>query len=73
MTTYAYKLTLNDGETMMLKESLKLMIKKCNLVLKEAEANPNKQIAPYFTHKRDAERLLKRLYDNKTLTSVSFF
>jgi len=67
MTTYAYKLIINDGESIMLEAALKLMIAECESNIAKGEGAPN------FAHKSSAENVLSRLHENMTQTSGNNF
>ena len=67
MTTYAYYLTLNDTEIIMLRKSLNLTMEHCEQKIKNGED------VPYRAHKQSAENLLSRLYDNVHQTSGNNF
>lgn len=67
MTTYAFTITINDSEAIMLKAALELMIKHCQEKLDE-EAG-----APYWAHKHSAQNVLAKLYDNTIQTSGNNF
>lgn len=58
MTKYAYKITLDDSEKIMLKAALELMMKHCQEKLDEGAG------APFLAHKESAENVLAKLYDN---------
>lgn len=67
MTTYAYTITINDSEAIMLKAALELMIKHCQEKLDE------EAVAPYWAHKHSAQNVLAKLYDNTIQTSGNNF
>lgn len=67
MTTYAYKLTLDEGESITLEAALELMIDHCEKQL--AEGNKT----PYYAHKSSAQKILDRLYSNVQQTSGNNF
>jgi hypothetical protein len=67
MTTFAYTITVNDSESIMLKAALELMIKHCQEKLDQGEG------APYWAHKNSAQSVLDRLDDNAIQTSGSNF
>ena len=67
MTTYAYTITLNDTESIMLHAALELMIEHCEQKLE------NGPLAPYVSRKKCAQEVLARLYDNTMQTSGSSF
>lgn len=67
MTTYSYKLELDDSECIMLEEALKLMIMHCKEKIKEGKD------APYWAHLDSAKDVLSRLYDNTEQTSGNTF
>ena len=67
MTTYTHSITFNDGESIMLEAALKLMIKHCNKNLEKGAK------APYWAHKRSAQSVLERLYDDTIQTSGNNF
>ena len=58
MTKYAYTITSDDSEKIMLKAALELMIKHCQEKLDKGAG------APFLAHKDSAERVLAKLYDN---------
>jgi len=62
MTTYAYTVTMNDSEAIMLKAALELMIKHCQQKLDEGAG------APYWAHKHSAQSVLDKLYDSTIQT-----
>ena len=67
MTTYAYTITMNDSEVIMLKAALELMISHCQDKLDEGAG------APYWAHKYSAQSVLEKLYDNTIQTSGNNF
>lgn len=67
MTTFAYTITLNDSEAIMLQSALELMIKHCQEKLNEGAG------APFLAHKNSAERVLDKLYKNTIQTSGNNF
>ncbi len=67
MTTYAYTITMNDSEAIMLKAALELMIKHCQEKLDQGAG------APYWAHKHSAQSVLEKLYDNTIQTSGNNF
>ena len=67
MTTYAYTITMNDTETIMLEAALELMIKHCQQKLDEGATSP------YWAHKKSAQSVLERLYDDTYQTSGNNF
>lgn len=67
MTTFIYKLTLNDSEVIMMKAALELMIKHCQEKLDEGAR------APFWAHKESAQKILDKLYDNTFQTSGNNF
>ena len=67
MTTFAYTISLNDSEAIMLKAALELIIKHCQEKLDAAEG------APYWAHKHSAQSVLDKLYDNTNQTSGNNF
>jgi hypothetical protein len=67
MTTYSYKLSLNDSEMIMLEEALKMMIEKCE---REITLNPR---APFFANLGSAKALNARLNKDRIQTSGSRF
>ncbi|WP_374505992.1 hypothetical protein [Flavobacterium sp.] len=67
MTTFIYKITLNDSEAIMMKAALELMIKHCQEKL-DAGAT-----APFWAHKDSAQNVLERLEDNTIQTSGNNF
>lgn len=67
MTTFIYKITLNDSEAIMMKAALELMIKHCQERLDEGAT------APFWAHKDSAQNVLERLEDNTIQTSGNNF
>jgi hypothetical protein len=67
MTTYSYKLSLNDSEMIMLEEALKMMIEKCEW---EITLNPR---APFLAHLGSAKALNARLNKDMVKTSGNTF
>lgn len=67
MTTYAYRITLNDSESIMLEAALKLMIEHCQKKLDEGAS------APYWAHRESAKDVLSRLNDDVKQTSGNNF
>lgn len=67
MTTFVYKITLNDSEVIMMKTALELMIKHCQEKLNEGAG------APFWAHKHSAQNVLERLEDNTIQTSGNNF
>ncbi len=67
MTTFIYKITLNDCEVIMMKAALELMIKHCQEKLDEDAG------APFWAHKHSAQNVLERLEDNTFQTSGNNF
>lgn len=67
MTTFIYKITLNDSEAIMMKAALELMIKHCQEKLDEGAR------APFWAHKDSAQNVLERLEDNTIQTSGNNF
>lgn len=64
MTTYNYRLTLNDGEAMAIEAAIDFYLKHCECRL---SAGPK---APYWTHLRSLEGLRERLNSDATQTST---
>lgn len=67
MTTFAYKITINDSEAIMLRAALDLMIKHCQEKLDEGAGSP------FWAHKHSAESVLEKLYQNPSQTSGNNF
>jgi hypothetical protein len=67
MTTYAYTITLNDSEVIMIKAALDLMIKHCEEKLDKGAG------APFWDHKNSAQSVKEKLYDNTIQTSGNNF
>ena len=67
MTQFSYKIILNDSEMIMLRAALKNMILHCEAQLENGET------APYWAHKRNAEKVLNRLYDDMQQISGNKF
>jgi len=67
MTSYAYTITLDDSEAIMLEAALELMIKHCQEKLDEGAG------APYWAHQRSAQKVLEKLNGDTTLASDNNF
>ena len=67
MTTYSYRLTLDDSDVIALSEAINRYIAVC----KEELANGPK--CPYWAHLRSLERISNRLCDDTTMTSTNTF
>ncbi len=67
MTTYAYPITFDDSESIMLQSALELMITHCQQKIDEGAG------APYWAHKQSAQNVLEKLHDNTTQTSGNNF
>ena len=67
MTTYSYKIVLDDSEAIMLKAALELMRTHCQEKL-DSGAD-----APYLAHKDSAQSVLNKLYENTIQTSGNNF
>jgi hypothetical protein len=67
MTTFAYTITMDDSEVIMLQAALELMIKHCQNKLDEGAG------APYWAHKHSAQSVLEKLYDDTIQTSGNNF
>lgn len=67
MTTFAYKIILDDSEIIMLESALKLMITTSE---KELQNEPK---APHWANKYLAEKVLKRLHSDKKQMSGNNF
>lgn len=67
MTTYNFKIILDDSEAIMLQAALKLMIKHCEDKLDEGKK------APYWAHRRSAQSVLDKLFENTFQTSGNNF
>jgi hypothetical protein len=67
MSTYSYTIRFTDTEIIMLRKALIQMIADCDEQLKDGPK------APYWAHKRSAERVLERLYDNVQQVSGNNF
>jgi hypothetical protein len=67
MTSYSYKLVLNDSECIMMKEALEMMISHCEKMLKEEPC------APYYSWLASAKAVKSRMYENTQLTSFQSY
>lgn len=67
MTTYAYRLTLNDSELIAVQAALEHYRKICE---SELSAEPQ---APYWAHARAIDAVLGRLFADAQMTSTSSF
>lgn len=67
MTTYAYRITFDDSESIMLEEALKMMIEHCDEKLKAGAG------APWWSHQQSALAVLARLYKDTEMTSWNTF
>ncbi len=67
MTKYSQEITLNDSESIMLKEALELMIANCQNKINEGMG------APYHAHLSSAQRVLSKLGRNRFQTSGNNF
>ncbi len=73
MTTFAYKIILDDSEAIMLEAALKMMIENCNKELALAKSNGESPKPPFWSHKHTAERVLQKLHSNLLKTSSNNF
>ncbi len=67
MTTFSYRITLNDSEAIMMNAAMELMIKHCQAKLDEGAG------APYWSYKHSAQSVLEKLYKNTIQTSGNNF
>lgn len=67
MTTYAFTLTLSEGQVQTLCTALSFFLEKC-----EAETK-NEETVPYYAHIIDCKSILKKLYDNREQMSGVYF
>lgn len=67
MTTYSHKLTLSDGEIIVLEEALKMMIKRCESEITKGGA------APYHSWLYSAREIKRRLYSQSEMMSANSF
>jgi hypothetical protein len=67
MTTYAYRLTLHDGECIALQKAIELYMEKCRSELSQGAG------APYWAHLRDLESIEARLNSDAVMTSTNDF
>ena len=67
MTTYSYKFTLSDSESIMLNEALKMMVERCNAEIEKGEA------APYYSWLQSAKEVKQRLHNDTLMMSTSSF
>lgn len=73
MTTFAYKIILDDSEVIMLEAALKMMIENCNKELDLAKSKGESPKPPFWAHKHSAESVLQKLHSNMTQTSGNNF
>jgi hypothetical protein len=66
MTTYSYRLTLNDGEVFAVQEALRLYIILC-----KSEVGP--EITPKIKAPLAVQAVMGRLYSDTQMTSTSSF
>ena len=67
MTTYSYKIVLNDSEQIMLKAAMELMITHCQEKIDSGAG------APYYAHKDSAQNVLRKLYNDVNQISGNNF
>jgi hypothetical protein len=67
MTTYAYRLTLNDGEVIAVQEALERYRSFCKSQLADGPK------APYWAHARAVDAVMGRLHADTQMTSTSSF
>ena len=67
MTTYNYRLVLNDDESIMLRAALEMMIQHCE------EKLADKPEAPFYAHLESAHQVLARLHTDPDMTSTNTF
>jgi hypothetical protein len=67
MTTYAYRITLNDSEAIAVQAALEHYRKICEAELAAGAG------APYWAHAHSIDAVLKRLSDDVVMTSTSSF
>jgi hypothetical protein len=67
VTKYSLEITLNDSESIMMKEALELMITNCQNKINEGMG------APYHAHLSSAQSLLSKLGRNRFQTSGNNF
>ncbi|TRO66970.1 hypothetical protein [Christiangramia sabulilitoris] len=67
MTQYSFNIRFNDSEMVMLRVALRNMIQHCQEQLDQGEG------APYWAHKKSAERVLDKLYDDMQQISGNSF
>lgn len=65
MTTYSYKVTLDDGEMIAVQQALSHYKLICEDALKDGPK------APYWAHLRATNGVILRLYDDVSMTSSS--
>lgn len=67
MTTYQYKLTLSESETIMLDEALKMMIVRCEAEIERGSA------APFYSWLHSAKEVKDRMHSDSQMMSTSSF
>jgi hypothetical protein len=67
MTTYSYRVTLNDSECIAVKEALEQYRNFCESKLADGPR------APYWAHRQAIDAVLDRLFANAQMTSTSSF
>jgi|RhiMetdeSRZDD1v2_1073273.scaffolds.fasta_scaffold874976_1 hypothetical protein len=65
MTTYMYRITLDDGEMIAVSEALSRYRAMCEAELKSGPK------APYWAHLQSLDAVLRRLYSDTEMTSTS--
>lgn len=67
MTTYNYKITLTDSESIMLDEALKMMIERCETEIAKGGT------APFYSWLHSAKEVKDRMYSDSQIMSASYF
>jgi hypothetical protein len=67
MTTYSYKITFTDSESIMLEEALEMMIRHCDSEIAKGGS------APYYSWLHSAKEVKKRLHSDSQMMSTSSF
>ena len=67
MTLYSYRVTFKPGEIIMLRAALKNMIQYCQEQIDKGETTP------FYAHKKSAQAVLDKLYNNVQQISGNSF
>jgi hypothetical protein len=73
MSTYTFKITLDDSEITALDAALKMLIEHSDKELELSKSNGNSPQSSFWAYKHSAEGILKRLYKNPSMSSFNTF